>query len=126
MKQSGFDVECKNIKSISDEELRAYKLWVVGGPTHFGGARRKLRSLLKRSASDGEKRMAVTFDTRMKNVHRGGSEKLKALLTSSGIEVRSTEHFTVSGTKGPLVEGEEIRAMNFGRDLINIVPPDQV
>jgi hypothetical protein len=117
------------------------ELLVVGGPTHaFGMSREGTRRTAAEQANQGvvstgiglrewlaavqrEARSvaAAAFDTRIKKPHwlvgsaaRGSEKRLRRL----GFRVASQpESFFVSGTPGPLLDGEEARARRWGENL---------
>lgn len=97
-------------------------LLVVGAPTQMFG-----RRLIVRSFLDGLKRQgfdnvaAAAFDTRMgtpTEKNAAASETIAARLQAAGCRlVVPPESFLVEGFTGPLVDGEEERAMRWATDV---------
>jgi len=122
-------------------------LLVVGGPNHAFGMPRPstrqsavdqnqariadtqagLHEWLGRARLARRGVLAAAFDTRTAGHpvltrldHAGRTEE--RLLARLGADVIApAEHFAVSGTEGPLVEGEEERARSWGRVLAELV-----
>ncbi|WP_214401410.1 flavodoxin [Pseudonocardia lacus] len=121
--------------------VRSADLLVVGGPTHaFGMTRASTRRSAAEQAGGGAvpaevglrewlaglppvegRRIAAAFDTRADRPRLPGSAAAAALrrLRRLGFErVCGPESFRVSGTKGPLVDGEAERARLWGAALL--------
>lgn len=113
-------------------------LLVVGGPTHaFGMTRAATRKDAAKQAGDagvisrgqGIREWlddlkpspglpAATFDTHVEKPFPGtASHGARRRLRTHGYDVRATESFKVTDTKGPLVPGEEDRARRWGATL---------
>jgi flavodoxin len=113
------DVLVMKLKTADEEDFKDRQLWVVGSPTRWGSATFGLRTLLKNAISyEGKGKRAAVFDTRFENMHRGAGEKLKLIFERSGIVlVHPPESFRVMSIKGPLADGEEVRAEEFGKRI---------
>lgn len=113
------DVLVMKLKTADEEDFKDRQLWVVGSPTRWGSATFGLRTLLKNAINyEGKDKKAAVFDTRFENMHRGAAEKLKVIFERSSIGlVLSPESFRVMTIKGPLAEGEEARAEEFGKQI---------
>jgi hypothetical protein len=113
-------------------------LLVVGGPTHaFGLSRQSTRTDAAKQLGDrrpvshgrglrewleqllpGAGLAAAAFDTHIDKHFPGSASKAAARrLRSRGYDVRMVESFHVSGTPGPLVDGETDRARAWGAQL---------
>jgi flavodoxin len=119
LKQNGFEsVDCR-LRSLSGEEdFRDKDLWVLGTPTHYGRVPFRFATLVKnalREEHPGVK--TAVFDTHMKGFPEGASVKLRKLLENKKKQVVAEGSFVVEGMRGPLLEGEEERALQFGKDL---------
>ena len=120
-------------------------LLVVGGPTHaFGMSRPKTRadaakqvghSVVSAGIGQGEwlealpagsGRAVATFDTRVRrprlpgSAARGAAKRLRALGFRS---IARPESFWVSGSSGPLLDGEVGRARRWGEQLASAAAP---
>jgi Flavodoxin len=130
-------VEVGDAPTVIDEQI---DLIVVGGPTHAFGLS---RPATRQSAADqavngvisagsglrewlaaipeGSSRVAVaTFDTRVDRPHLPGSAARAAQkrLRRLGLRVvLPSESFSVTGTEGPLVDGELERVVAWGEKL---------
>lgn len=120
MKEVGISqVECKMGNQVTPDELRTADVWVLGSPTHMGGVSRNFKKLFKwmRKEELHGKRGAV-FETRLGNMSGGAAQKIGEEMLRAGIQlVSDPESFIVEGRKGPLADGEEARAVVFGRRI---------
>jgi flavodoxin len=136
-------IEVGKIGSSLPEDV---ELLVVGGPTQAFGMSRKstregaekkapggvvskgpgIREWLDALQSPGGNVAAAAFDTRFTkptwltgSAARGAERRLRRL----GLRVVApAESFFVSGTTGPLIEGERERARSWGETLASAVP----
>jgi hypothetical protein len=114
-------------------------LLVVGGPTHaFGLSRASTRGDAAKQLGDAGRLVsqgrglrewladlepspglpAATFDTHIDKRFPGkASQAARRRLRTHGYDVRAAESFFVTGTPGPLAEGEEARARAWGAEL---------
>ncbi len=118
--------------------LDGVSLLVVGGPTHaFSMTRGSTREDAVRQGAGGDPTLglrewieaaatdlaalagpAVTFDTRVRHVPGSAAAgAAKALRRAGAREVDRGESFWVTGTPGPLADGELDRARDWGRSL---------
>jgi flavorubredoxin len=119
IKDSGMEVSTKRAEEVSEEDFRNAEVWVIGAPTHVGGptgpAKRALKSAIKAGAS-GKK--GTAFDTRFANINKGATDKLSKLMKEAGMQmVVEPQWFVVTGMKGPLADGEEAKAKEFGAKI---------
>jgi hypothetical protein len=74
-----------------------------------------LKSAIKAGAS-GKK--GTAFDTRFANINKGATDKLSKLMKEAGMQmVVEPQWFVVTGMKGPLADGEEAKAKEFGAKI---------
>jgi flavodoxin len=139
-------VELVEVGSAPAEIGDGVVLLVVGGPTHMlGMSRPKTRQDAVKQA-DGQvvskergirewlgeitgEAAVATFDTRIKTSWPSGSAAKKALkvLRRKGFPLLgSPASFYVQATRGPLVEGEEARARQWGASLSGAVSDQAV
>jgi flavodoxin len=120
MKEVGMtDVVVKKTDDAASEDFKSADIWVVGGPTHIMSATGGPKSALKTGIKSGlVGKKATFFDTRFKNAKSGGAEKLKSMAEKEGLRLAvEPEAFIVTSTQGPLAEGEEAKAAQFGRKI---------
>jgi flavodoxin len=101
-------------------------LLVVGGPTYAHGVEAAMKAFLDRlPAGSLEGVMAAAFDTRIdwpKLLSGAASKGIAQRLTAKGARlIAEPESFRVADKDGPLVEGEEARAIAWGRTLAALV-----
>jgi Flavodoxin domain len=124
-------------------ELNEFDLLVVGAPTHaFGLSRRQTREDAGRRGAPADAarshgvrewistidrqsicRTAVaTFDTRVRRPRLPGSagRAARRRLRRLGVSVEAPVSFWVTGTPGPLVDGELDRARRWGEELVAV------
>jgi flavodoxin I len=117
----------KEVVAIKASEASAdtagLDLLVVGSPTQGGRPTPPVQQFLAKLPSGGLKGVKVAaFDTRAKSwftkLFGYAAARIAAILKSKGGTVAGPEQaFYVKGTKGPLVEEEIDRAMNWGKEL---------
>jgi len=120
MKAGGIeDVLVSGIKTADEEDFRGRDIWVIGSPTRWGSATFRLRTLLVNAIKDeGKGRRAAIFDTRYKNMSRGATDKLTAVLGKYGIPlIAEPMAFYIETSSGPLMQGEEEKAAAYGKEL---------
>ncbi|OPY34172.1 MAG: flavodoxin [Methanomassiliicoccales archaeon PtaU1.Bin124] len=120
MKDGGIeDVLLMKLKTADEEDFKDRQLWVVGSPTHWGSTGFRLKTLLVNALKyEGEGKKAAVFDTRYQDMNRGSADKLVRIMAKWNVPViTEPEHFTVQTIRGPLVEGEEKRAEEYGRKI---------
>ena len=137
---SGLDVDVVEV-AAAPTSFDGVELVVVGGPTHaFGMTRQRTRDDARRQGEQAEHELvskgigmrewlervrstgtaAAAFDTRVHKPRMPGSAARAAdkRLRSRGFRsVARPESFWVSGTFGPLLEGEVGRARRWGEQL---------
>lgn len=116
IKESGAEAVLKKAEAAGEEDFKGADVWVVGAPTHIGGptgeAKKALKMGLKAGAS-GKK--GTSFDTRFASSKGGAADKLERMMSEDGVKiVVPPQWFVVTATKGPLADGEEAKAKEFG------------
>jgi flavodoxin len=119
LQEGGLDtVECRALAASGEEDFRGKDLWVLGTPTHYGSVPFRFSILLKNALKEDHPGVkAAVFDTRMKDFPKGAVLKLRKVLEKREKPVIADASFVVDGMRGPLVEGEEERAMLFGKQI---------
>ncbi|MEM0448898.1 MAG: flavodoxin domain-containing protein [Methanomassiliicoccales archaeon] len=119
MKEVGADVEIKRAASVTAEDLKSAEAWIFGSPTHVGSAMGSVKRALKSGIALGAAgKKGTAFDTRFERVGKGAADKLRKMMEGAGVViVLPPEWFGVKGMKGPLSEGAEEKAVNFGRRI---------
>jgi flavodoxin len=107
------------VAKACEDDFHDVDLWIIGSPTRWGGPTFKMRTLLSNAIKyEGKGKRVAVFDTRLDKVHSGASGRLKTMLERGGLTlVTDPECFFVTGTSGPLKEGEEARAELYGRKI---------
>jgi flavodoxin len=125
MKEEGTSVVVKRADEVTEEDFKGADAWIVGAPTHIGsasGAAKKAVKVAIASGAAGKK--GTTFDTRFESMGNGGAEKLRKMMEEAGVKiVVPQEWFVVKGMKGPLADGEEAKAITFGRKIAGALRP---
>jgi flavodoxin len=119
LREGGMEnVECRALAASGVEDFRGKDLWVLGTPTHYGNLPFRFSALLKNALKEDHPGVkAATFDTRMKDFPKGAVVKLRKILEKKGKPVIGEESFVVNGMRGPLADGEEERARQFGKQV---------
>ena len=125
MKEVGTPVVVKKAEDVTEGDFKAADAWIVGAPTHVGSATGAAKRALKAGISSGAGgKKGTTFDTRFEKVGKGGAQKLRKMMEEAGMQmIIEPEWFAVKGTKGPLADGEEEKAVTFGRKIAGALRP---
>jgi flavodoxin len=137
----GFAVTRANVERAPGLESVAVDLLVVGAPTHVfslsrpstradalrqgapaASARIGIREWLDGPPTPGDRvRFAAMFDTRVSKVRHvrkaAGTQGAHLLKRLGYLQLARPEAFLVDDVQGPLVSGETLRAVTWGRDL---------
>jgi flavodoxin len=116
----------KVVKAESTEvtDLESIELLIAGSPTYGGRPTPKMKEFLDRIKAVSLIGVKITaFDTRapatwVKLFGFAAGKIEKRLKSQGGESVIKPEGFFVSGTKGPLVEGEYKRAAKWAQNII--------
>jgi flavodoxin I len=124
---SGFDVSDKVIVSpVNDIEissLESIDLLIIGSPTQGGRCTIPVKEYLERLTMPNMSRIKVAvFDTRISSkwvsIFGFAASKISASLKDKGAAIIiPPEPFYVFGTKGPLKQGEQDKAIQWGKML---------
>ena len=129
-------VQVRNIEEVPAETFLAPDLLIVGAPTHRFQPSPAIQHCLHSLPADSLRGIKVAaFDTRIDPatirsgvlrfmVKTGGfaARKIeKQLKRKGGLPVIAADGFTVTDTKGPLLEGEMKRAADWGRRIAAVV-----
>jgi len=105
-------------------ELASIDLLIIGSPTHGGRPTPAIQDLLSKVTQPSLKGINVAaFDTRsqakLARVFGNAAGRIARYLTrKGGVLIASPEGFFVTGTKGPLKEGELERAAAWARGIL--------
>jgi len=105
-------------------ELASTELLIVGSPTHAGRPTPAVQDLLNKVTKPALQGINVaTFDTRAtskfaKIFGYAAGRIARNLKGKGGVLIASSEGFFVSGTKGPLKEGELERAAAWAKGIL--------
>jgi flavodoxin I len=122
---SGFtgDVRVKKVADVKPEDIAWSKFVVIGSPTQGGRPTAAIKTFLENLPNDAftGKRLAA-FDTRAKSfvvkLFGWAADKIEASLkTKSGNPTAKPQGFLVKSTKGPLLEGEEEKAIAWAKAI---------
>lgn len=106
-------------------KLEAFDLVIVGCPTHGGRPTPAMRDFLSKAPEPAFKGTNVAaYDTRVTNklvsIFGYAAGRIgDSLKKKGGILVVSPEGFYVTGSQGPLKEGELERAAGWGKEIVN-------
>jgi flavodoxin len=108
---------------LSPADLKQYNLLIVGSPTHSGWFTEGIRDLLEASPALTGLHVAA-FDTRTATIWNrilpfgyAAPRIAQRLEAKGGALLAPPEGFVVLGTKGPLQEGELLRAADWARGI---------
>ncbi|MBN2072758.1 MAG: flavodoxin family protein [Actinobacteria bacterium] len=119
------DVKIIKPQEAGDLEMGSADLLIIGSPTYGGRPTKPILEFLDKISPDVLKKARFfAFDTRIAakwvKIFGFASGKITSYLKSKGCSVISEpEGFMVSGTEGPLVEGETVRASNWAKNIVS-------
>lgn len=128
-------VEVVSTEIVTFEKLKNIDLLIVGSPTHGGTAKPTLLTFLKDIPNQYLKDIKIAaFDTRFLESKLGFALKLlvrtigyaapkisKILISKGGVQIVEPEGFIVNDTEGPIAEGEEKRAQEWGKKIYSLL-----
>lgn len=125
MKEVGASVVVKKADDAMEEDFKAADFWIVGAPTHVGSATGPAKKALKKAIAAGASgKKGTSFDTRFESAGKGGMDKLRKMMEEAGVQIAvPPEWFAVKGMNGPLADGEEAKAVTFGRKIAGALRP---
>lgn len=121
-------VEIQHVKKINVSQLKNLDLLIIGTPTHGGQATPEIMSFIKKLTPLTAKKVAC-FDTRtapetvgfglklLMKVIGFAAPKMAKVLRAKNAAVVGVDGFWVEGSKGPLVDGEAKRALEWVKSL---------
>jgi flavodoxin I len=130
----GFGSEAKVIKvgEVKAEDIAPFHFMVIGSPTQGGRPTKAIQNFLNTLPAEAlkEKRLAA-FDTRLKGVFPKifgyAAPRIEtAVKEKGGNATAQPQGFFVTGSKGPLVEGEIERAIAWAKSVAAGVPTGQM
>jgi flavodoxin I len=107
-------------------DLETLDLLVIGSPTQGGRPTKAVQDFLAQIPENSLKNVKVTsFDTRFSTRVVGifgyaAGRILDALKTKNGQIAAFPQGFFVQGTKGPLKEGELVRAVSWAKGILEV------
>lgn len=120
VQELGKDTRVVKVDEVTNRDIEGVDLIVVGSPIVAWRPTEKINRFLNGLKSDSLKGIkAAAFDTRIKVWFSGNAAKKIALkLEGAGAKlVAETEWFFVAGKEGPLVWGEEKKAMRWAKKI---------
>ena len=120
----GVDAEVGYIKKVNVEQVVGYDAILLGAPNHMGRPSRSMKQFINRLAALDlrAKNVAVfgTYSGRARSIDRSVKKLVKTVeeklpnlrLLSHTLSVR------VNGVKGPIMEGELPKCIDFGKKLL--------
>ena len=124
LEAGGFFVDAKHVGEFSVNKLEKYDVIGIGGPTHFHGASKSMKSFLsqiKRQKQLDKKGFA--FETRVASPWAGSAAK-KILRTLKRMKVKRVYPkitCIVTGREGPLEEGTINKMEKIGLEIAEIL-----
>ena len=119
------DVRILSVGAVSPADLQSIDLLIVGSPTYGGRPTPGMLDFLKNTvATSSLKDISVAaFDTRLtanwvKMFGFASGRIANSLKANRGTLIKSPEGFYVTGTKGPLKEGELERATSWAKEIV--------
>lgn len=126
MKEVGItEATLSEIKDFDFNKLANYDAILIGSPNHIGGPTRGIKKFIDKlgKLSLNEKSFAVfdtylgkDFEKAVKKMEKQINEKVPGLkMISPGLSIR------VEGMKGPILEGELPKCIEFGKRIANLL-----
>ena len=118
------DAKVLRVGEVNPSELEAIDLLIVGSPTQGGGPTQAIQDFLNKVPEPTLKGIRVAaFDTRFTSrwarIFGFAAGRIARVLEGKGGNlVASPEGFFVTGTKGPLKEGELERAASWAKGIV--------
>jgi flavodoxin len=118
------EVKVLRVGEANPSELTSVDLLIVGSPTHAGRPVPAVQDFLNKMAQASLKGINVAaFDTRAtskfaKIFGNAAGRIARHLTKKGGVPATSPEGFLVTGTKGPLKEGELERAAAWAKGIL--------
>lgn len=121
-KAGNVKVSLKELKEVDFNDIPNYDMILIGSPNHIGGPTRGIKGFIDklRKLQLNEKMFAV-FDTYMGKDYQKAVKKMEKRLNE---KVQGTKKpipclsIKVQGIKGPIVEDEISKCIEFGRKIV--------
>ena len=119
------EVKVLRVGEVSSSELETFDLLIVGSPTHGGRPTQAIQDFIKNApATVFEGTNVASFDTRatsrLVRIFGYAAGRIAGSLKRKGGKlVVPPEGFFVTGTEGPLKEGEVERAAGWAKEIVN-------
>ncbi len=125
----GIQTVIRNVEGVDLETLSSYVAILIGSPNHYSGPTKGVQDFIEKlRGHDIEGKAYAVFDTFVgkdsdfflgkaaRKMEKAIGEKVPGLkLLVPGLSIR------VVGTKGPIVEGELPKCIDFGRKIGNLL-----
>jgi len=126
------EVKVSHVDKVKPDELRSFNLIIIGSPTQGFRPTKPIQEFIKSVSEDILKDINVAaFDTRITDQEVGRGLRFlmkiggyaapniaKELKKKNANLIISPEGFFVKGKEGPLKEGEEKRAVNWVKEIL--------
>lgn len=121
MREGGIsEVVTKKVGNVDQVDFKGSDAWIFGSPVHFAGATGDTKKALKAAIETGTSgKKGTAFDTRYAGfTSKGAAKKMMEDMEEAGIKkAAEPQWFVVVKSKGPLADGEEARAIAFGKQI---------
>jgi flavodoxin len=118
---AGMEAECKRIKGIKPDDLKAFDTIVFGTPTHMEDIPEDVRRFMESlKPVDLRGKEGAAFDTRYEDEPIGGLSMLEKYMKSYGMRMVSSglPVLLPSGAgEGPLIQNELSKCIQFGKSI---------
>ena len=105
-----------HVTEVDVSKLKVYDVFVIGSPTHAWNMSSSMKTFFKKLEGESFKgKKAATFDTKYKSRFAGSAaKKIQSKLKNLDFEiVLNPVSFIVTGSEGPLAEGEMDKTKAF-------------
>jgi menaquinone-dependent protoporphyrinogen IX oxidase len=117
----GIDTSMGDVENVDINRVTGYDALLIGGPAHFGGPTRTINRFIDKLGSRKlEAKWVAVFDTYMKDDFEKAVKKMETRIIEKlpGLQlIRPGLSIQVTGMKGPLVEGELPKCVEFGKNI---------
>jgi len=115
--------EVRRVGQVSPADLKGFDLVIIGSPTMGGRPTEAIQGLLKAVGPGFKGPNVAAFDTRLTSkwvrIFNYAAPRIASSLKANGaVVLGSPEGFFVTGTKGPLKEGELERAAGWAKEVV--------
>ncbi|MEM2916750.1 MAG: flavodoxin family protein [Candidatus Bathyarchaeia archaeon] len=115
------EVSLKELKEVDFNSIPNYDLILIGSPNHIGGPTRGIKGFIDKLGKLQLKgKMFAVFDTYMGRDFEKAARKMEKRLTQKIKEITQPTpclSIKVQGIKGPILEGEIPKCIEFGRKI---------